>query len=145
MKEMHPCTVCWKAFSSKHAVITHSLIHSNSRPFKCEYCTTTFRTRGHLKIHQQVHLREGRKLGVSPSEIKTKKEKAKLMPLLNVMQEFNDPGVFYEEFVDSGGFVDEMPMSSVSMVERSVCSFVRMEELLRRLFEFRFSGYWRND
>ncbi|XP_037051458.1 zinc finger protein 236-like [Bradysia coprophila] len=118
MKEMHPCTVCWKAFSSKHAVITHSLIHSNSRPFKCEYCTTTFRTRGHLKIHQQIHLREGRKLGVNPSEIKTKKEKAKLLPLINVMQEFGDPNV-YEEFVDQSGFVEEMPDSTVFRVERS--------------------------
>lgn len=115
MKEMHPCTVCWKAFSSKHAVITHSLIHSNSRPFKCEYCTTTFRTRGHLKIHQQIHLREGRKLGVSPSDIKTKKEKAKLMPLMNVMQEFTDMNV-NGELVDDSACVEDTP----DRVEHSV-------------------------
>lgn len=119
MKEMYPCTVCWKAFSSKHAVITHTLIHSNSRPFKCEYCTTTFRTRGHLKIHQQIHLREGRKLGVNPSEIKTKKEKSKLMPLMNVMQEFTEQNVC-EAFVDNYEFVEEMPDSIVSRVEVSV-------------------------
>lgn len=67
------------------------LIHSNSRPFDCGYCTLTFRTRGHLKIHQQVHLKESKKYGVSPSDIKTRKEKAKLVPLLNVMTEYSDP------------------------------------------------------
>lgn len=65
------------------------LIHSNSRPHKCEYCTITFRTRGHLKIHQQVHLRESKKHGVSPCDIKTRKEKTKLLPLLKVIEECN--------------------------------------------------------
>lgn len=74
-------------------MITHMLIHSNSRPFKCEYCTTTFRTRGHLKIHQQIHLREGKKFGVNPADIKTKKEKAKLVPIMNVMREFTEQNV----------------------------------------------------
>lgn len=110
-KKMHPCTVCWKEFSSRHAVITHTLIHSNLRPFKCEYCTTTFRTRGHLKIHQQIHLRESRKLGVNPSEIKTKKEKAKLLQILNVMKDLSDQTV-YE------GIVDEY--TEIIRVERSV-------------------------
>lgn len=106
IKLMFPCTVCWKAFSSRHSMITHMLIHSNSRPFKCEYCTTTFRTRGHLKIHQQIHLREGRKLGVNPSDIKTKKEKAKLLPLLNVMREVSESNVV-EEFVDQNAYNEE--------------------------------------
>lgn len=98
-------------------MITHTLIHSNSRPFKCEYCTTTFRTRGHLKIHQQIHLREGRKLGVNPSDIKTKKEKAKLLPLLNVMKDFNVAHA-NESFVVNNEFAEEYP--EAIQVERLV-------------------------
>lgn len=98
-------------------MITHTLIHSNSRPFKCEYCTTTFRTRGHLKIHQQIHLREGRKLGVNPSDIKTKKEKAKLLPLLNVMKDFNDVHA-NESFAVNNEFAEEYP--ETIQVERLV-------------------------
>lgn len=114
---MFPCTVCWKAFSSRHSMITHMLIHSNSRPFKCEYCTTTFRTRGHLKIHQQIHLREGKKFGVNPSDIKTKKEKAKLLPLLNVMREVSEANDV-EVFVNNSEFTEES--SETVRVERLV-------------------------
>lgn len=98
-------------------MLTHTLIHSNSRPFKCEYCTTTFRTRGHLKIHEQIHLREGKKFGVNPSDIKTKKEKTKLLPLLNVMKELNYPNVD-EEFVEHSEFVEGIP--ETVRVDRSV-------------------------
>lgn len=117
-KQKYPCSVCYKSFSSRHAVITHTLIHSNSRPFKCEYCRTTFRTRGHLKIHQQIHLREGKKFGVDPSEIKTKKEKAKLLPLLNVIKEFTEPNVYDED--DNDGFVIGNEYQEMVRVERSV-------------------------
>lgn len=102
---MFPCTVCWKGFSSRHSMLTHQLIHSNSRPFKCENCTTTFRTRGHLKIHQQIHLREGKKSGANT---KARKGKAKLLSLLNVMKEFNSANVNAESVVNSE-FVESMP------------------------------------
>ncbi|KAJ6648867.1 Zinc finger protein [Pseudolycoriella hygida] len=107
IKQTFPCTVCWKGFSSRHSMLTHMLIHSNSRPFQCEYCTTTFRTRGHLKSHQQIHLREATKLGLDPCDIKTKKEKTKLQPLLNAMKEFCDRSSV-QQFVDNNEFNEEL-------------------------------------
>lgn len=122
---MFPCTVCWKGYSSRHSMITHMLIHSNSRPFKCEFCTISFRTRGHLKIHQQVHLRESRKYGVNPSDIKTKKERGKSLALLNVMTEYSNlNGEVVDENVDvvdqNVDVVDQNNYTQTLRVERLV-------------------------
>ena len=47
------CNVCNKTFSKQHQLTLHKNIHYFERPFRCEDCGISFRTRGHLLKHQR--------------------------------------------------------------------------------------------
>ena len=46
---------CGKRFNQTHHLQRHSLIHSAERPFKCDNCDWTFKTKGSLKRHVLTH------------------------------------------------------------------------------------------
>ena len=47
------CNVCQKVFSKSAQLRLHSQIHYMERPFKCEECGISFRSRGHLVKHER--------------------------------------------------------------------------------------------
>lgn len=53
--ELRICPICGK---STRWLSEHSRIHSEVRPFKCEYCDKGFKTRGNLEIHKANHLNQ---------------------------------------------------------------------------------------
>lgn len=52
------CGICLKMFSSKSSLNLHQRLHKNLKPFKCQQCTSAFRTSGHLKSHLKTHSRK---------------------------------------------------------------------------------------
>uniref|UniRef100_A0A087XXD1 Zinc finger protein 436-like n=1 Tax=Poecilia formosa TaxID=48698 RepID=A0A087XXD1_POEFO len=49
-----PCTVCGKAFRFRSLLASHALVHSDVRPFACDFCSRSFRRLSHLKRHRQA-------------------------------------------------------------------------------------------
>ncbi|XP_028290702.1 zinc finger protein 90-like isoform X2 [Gouania willdenowi] len=49
-----PCAVCGKVFKFRSLLASHVLIHSETRPFSCDFCPRSFRRLGHLKRHREV-------------------------------------------------------------------------------------------
>lgn len=49
-----PCPVCGKVFRFRSLLASHSLIHSELRPYACEFCSRSFRRLSHLKRHREV-------------------------------------------------------------------------------------------
>lgn len=51
------CRYCGKNFGSDSALQIHLRSHTGERPFKCAYpgCSTSFTTKGNLKVHYQRH------------------------------------------------------------------------------------------
>ncbi|XP_038141792.1 zinc finger protein 708-like [Cyprinodon tularosa] len=49
-----PCPVCGKAFRFRSLLASHALIHSDVRPFACDFCSRSFRRLSHLKRHRDV-------------------------------------------------------------------------------------------
>ncbi|CAH0552090.1 unnamed protein product [Brassicogethes aeneus] len=47
------CTICAKTFSKPSQLRLHMNIHYLERPFRCEPCSTSFRTKGHLQKHER--------------------------------------------------------------------------------------------
>ena len=47
------CAVCKKVFSKASQLRLHSNIHYMERPFRCEDCAVSFRTKGHLVKHER--------------------------------------------------------------------------------------------
>ena len=45
------CNVCGKTFPRQHQLTLHKNIHYFERPFKCEPCSLSFRSKGHLEKH----------------------------------------------------------------------------------------------
>lgn len=45
------CTICKKTFQQQHQLTLHKNIHYFERPFRCEDCGVSFRTKGHLLKH----------------------------------------------------------------------------------------------
>lgn len=49
-----PCSICSKVFKFRSLLASHSLIHSETRPFACDFCSRSFRRLSHLKRHREV-------------------------------------------------------------------------------------------
>lgn len=47
------CTMCSKTFQRQHQLTLHMNIHYMERKFKCEPCSISFRTQGHLQKHER--------------------------------------------------------------------------------------------
>ncbi|XP_030368832.1 uncharacterized protein LOC115619944 isoform X2 [Scaptodrosophila lebanonensis] len=47
------CTICSKTFQRQHQLTLHMNIHYMERKFKCEPCSISFRTQGHLQKHER--------------------------------------------------------------------------------------------
>lgn len=51
----HRCRYCGKIFGSDSALQIHLRSHTGERPFKCDMCSSSFTTKGNLKVHYQRH------------------------------------------------------------------------------------------
>lgn len=50
-----PCfQLCGKEFNRMHNLMGHMHLHSDSRPFKCLYCSSKFTLKGNLTRHMKV-------------------------------------------------------------------------------------------
>uniref|UniRef100_UPI0037E77A70 zinc finger protein ZFP2-like n=1 Tax=Semicossyphus pulcher TaxID=241346 RepID=UPI0037E77A70 len=49
-----PCPICSKVFKFRSLLASHSLIHSEMRPYGCDFCSRSFRRLSHLKRHREV-------------------------------------------------------------------------------------------
>lgn len=99
VKQTVQCPVCWRSFATASSLRTHTQLHTDQpKTYKCDYCTMTFRLNGHRKNHQQVHERQAEKLNVDVRQTKTKKQRTKLQPLLDMMNEL-DGGVAENTFL----------------------------------------------
>ncbi|XP_060658889.1 uncharacterized protein LOC132793199 isoform X2 [Drosophila nasuta] len=47
------CSICNKQFQRQHQLTLHMNIHYMERKFKCEPCSISFRTQGHLQKHER--------------------------------------------------------------------------------------------
>ncbi|XP_074549065.1 zinc finger Y-chromosomal protein 1-like isoform X2 [Halichoeres trimaculatus] len=56
------CPVCSKVFRFRSLLASHSLSHSEIRPYSCEFCTRSFRRLSHLKRHREVVHANGARL-----------------------------------------------------------------------------------
>lgn len=52
------CNTCGKAFSRKHNLVSHELIHSQVKPHICSVCSLSFRRIHDLKRHEKLHTGE---------------------------------------------------------------------------------------
>ncbi|KAI3355006.1 hypothetical protein L3Q82_004795 [Scortum barcoo] len=57
-----PCQICSKVFKFKSLLASHSLIHSEIRPYGCDFCSRSFRRLSHLKRHREVVHANGARL-----------------------------------------------------------------------------------
>ena len=99
------CDVCHKTFAKQAECLTHSAIHSDKRPFKCEFggCDKAFKISQSLRVHKVTHS------GLKPyqcqicenwfsaknglkSHIQGVHKKKSHMPVLNVINYFSNHG-----------------------------------------------------
>lgn len=85
-----PCHICANEFSSKYSLQVHMRIHTGIRPYKCSFCTLTFRTNGHRSQHMKVHIREANRQNAKPELIKTRKEKNKIQSLYDAFADIDN-------------------------------------------------------
>lgn len=52
--KVFPCSICGKVFKFRSLLTSHSLIHSEVRPYDCDFCSRSFRRLSHLKRHREV-------------------------------------------------------------------------------------------
>ncbi|XP_026218048.1 zinc finger protein 708-like isoform X2 [Anabas testudineus] len=62
MTKAFPCPICSKVFKFKSLLTSHSMIHSDIRPYACDYCSRSFRRLSHLKRHCEVVHANGARL-----------------------------------------------------------------------------------
>ena len=51
------CQICGKVVS-KYLLKSHMKVHSESKPFKCEYCDKGFKINSNLTKHLRIHTGE---------------------------------------------------------------------------------------
>uniref|UniRef100_A0A3Q0RVP1 C2H2-type domain-containing protein n=1 Tax=Amphilophus citrinellus TaxID=61819 RepID=A0A3Q0RVP1_AMPCI len=56
------CPICSKVFKFRSLLASHSTIHSDVRPFACDFCSRSFRRLSHLKRHREVVHANGARL-----------------------------------------------------------------------------------
>lgn len=61
------CTICSKSFSKPSQLRLHMNVHYLERPFRCEPCSVSFRTKGHLQKHERSASHHN-KLSSSPAQ-----------------------------------------------------------------------------
>ena len=63
------CQLCNKGLSSKQNFREHSFIHSNVKPYKCNYswCKEAFRQLSQLNLHQNMHIEVQKTISPSKS------------------------------------------------------------------------------
>ena len=63
VKRYHECRHCDKIFPSRSHLTRHEVVHSNEKPFACEFpgCHKTFSRSDNMKQHYVIHLRRGSK------------------------------------------------------------------------------------
>eukprot|EP00061_Rhincodon_typus_P012661 g38539.t1 len=49
-----PLVVCGKEFNRMYNLLGHMHLHSDSKPFKCPYCSSKFTLKGNLSRHMKV-------------------------------------------------------------------------------------------
>ncbi|KAK9890953.1 hypothetical protein WA026_013293 [Henosepilachna vigintioctopunctata] len=60
------CTICAKSFSKPSQLRLHMNVHYLERPFRCDSCSVSFRTKGHLQKHERSASHHN-KLSTSPA------------------------------------------------------------------------------
>lgn len=45
----------FSGYRVSHQLTCHMIVHSDVRPYKCNLCTKTFRSRSNLKVHKDEH------------------------------------------------------------------------------------------
>lgn len=57
--KMLRCTQCEYKFKSVQALTYHCMIHTNEKPYKCQICSNSFRSKTNLNLHEKSHQRAG--------------------------------------------------------------------------------------
>uniref|UniRef100_A0A3Q3FUF0 C2H2-type domain-containing protein n=2 Tax=Kryptolebias marmoratus TaxID=37003 RepID=A0A3Q3FUF0_KRYMA len=57
-----PCPICGRVFRFRSLLASHTLVHSDVRPFSCDFCSRSFRRHSHLKRHREVVHANGARL-----------------------------------------------------------------------------------
>ncbi|KRT86100.1 zinc finger protein, partial [Oryctes borbonicus] len=52
-EENKSCTICFKSFCKPSQLKLHMNIHYLERPYRCDSCSVSFRTKGHLQKHER--------------------------------------------------------------------------------------------
>uniref|UniRef100_A0A1B6EGH4 C2H2-type domain-containing protein n=1 Tax=Clastoptera arizonana TaxID=38151 RepID=A0A1B6EGH4_9HEMI len=53
------CDFCGELFVNKYVLETHKKYHSGVRPYNCRYCSKSFKTKSHVKVHEIRHSQNG--------------------------------------------------------------------------------------
>ena len=53
----HVCVLCFKTFTLAQYLKEHMYIHTQQKPFKCDFegCNRAFRQAGKLSMHKKIH------------------------------------------------------------------------------------------
>ncbi|XP_054724296.1 zinc finger protein 888-like [Uloborus diversus] len=54
----HICTICGKTYASERYLKKHQIIHSDKKPFSCDFCDYSSRHKAHLTRHLRLHTGE---------------------------------------------------------------------------------------
>ena len=55
--KQHVCVLCFKTFTLAQYLKEHTYIHTQQKPFKCDFngCQRAFRQAGKLSMHKKIH------------------------------------------------------------------------------------------